>query len=195
MIDTLLHNLEKITSIMEITSRNKIEVDTDTGYGIITLHRPSNVDDPEVLGDILRTLSDISINIPLFFPVHPRTAQKIKNSNLQSILESGNIICTGALAYLDLLGLMRKARLVLTDSGGIQEETTALGIPCITLRENTERPITISQGTNTLAGIDRQKIMAAVEDVFINGGKIGRVPELWDGHAAERIVAELNNWL
>jgi len=195
MIDTLLHNLEKTNIITDILMRNNIGAEITGDYGVITLHRPSNVDNADVLGDLLKTLSDISINIPLFFPVHPRTAQKIKSANLEYILESENIICTKPLAYLDLLGLMRKARLVLTDSGGIQEETTALGIPCITLRENTERPITITDGTNTLAGIDRQKIMAAADDVIINGGKIGRVPELWDGHAAERIVAELNDWL
>ena len=195
MIDTLMHNLEKTSNVTDILSRNNIKSIPISNYGIITLHRPSNVDDPEVLGDLLRTLSNISRNIPLIFPVHPRTAQKLKNMDLQVIINSGNIICTGPLAYLDLLGLMRKARLVLTDSGGIQEETTALRIPCITLRENTERPITISHGTNILAGMDRQKIIAAADEVLKNGSKAGQIPELWDGHAADRIAVTLNSWL
>ena len=195
MIDTLFHNLEKTDSAGNILLRNKLDITLDDGFGIITLHRPSNVDDSEVLKDLLQTLSDISKNIPLVFPVHPRTIQKIKNANLQELLDTENIVCTGPLPYLDLLGLMRNAKLVLTDSGGIQEETTALGIPCITLRENTERPITITDGTNTLVGIERQKILDAANDVFAHGGKAGRVPELWDGHAAERIVNELNQWL
>ncbi len=195
MIDTLYHNLEKTAQIKEIMSHNNIDAKGDAGYGIITLHRPSNVDNPVVLGGLMSTLCDISKKIPLIFPVHPRTAQKIKTSELQEIISTGNIICTAPLAYLDLLGLMRNATLVLTDSGGIQEETTALGIPCITLRENTERPITITNGTNTLAGVDRQKILAAAEDVLINGGKVGRIPELWDGHAATRIVNILRSWL
>ena len=195
MIDTLFYNLEKTEKVKDILLRNNLNFKLDNGFGIITLHRPSNVDNLDVLKDLIRTLSDISKQLPLIFPVHPRTIQKIEDANLKSLLESENIICTGPLPYLDLLGLMRNANMVLTDSGGIQEETTALGIPCITMRENTERPITITDGTNTLVGIERQKILDAANDVFADGGKAGHVPELWDGHAAERIVSELIQWL
>jgi len=195
MIDSLFHNIEKTDEVKDILLRNKLNVVLNDGYGLITLHRPSNVDNPEVLCNLLTTLSGISKQIPLLFPVHPRTAQKIKNANLQPVIDDGNIICTGPLAYLDLLGLMRKAKMVLTDSGGIQEETTALGIPCVTLRENTERPITITDGTNTLVGIEHKKILEASTNILMDGGKSGRVPKLWDGHAADRIVKELNQWL
>lgn len=195
MIDNLFHNLNKTDEAVEILSRIKVDAIINEGYGIITLHRPSNVDDPDTLRSLLEILSHISEQLPLIFPMHPRTAQKIKIADLQSVIDTSNIISTGPLAYLDLLGLMRTAKLVLTDSGGIQEETTALGIPCLTLRENTERPITITNGTNTLVGINPHTILTAFNDVFIRGSKAERIPELWDGHTAERIVKELKTWL
>jgi UDP-N-acetylglucosamine 2-epimerase (non-hydrolysing) len=129
------------------------------------------------------------------FPVHPRTRARIQEAGLAGLLDSPRIVQLEPLGYLEMLGLMRHARLVLTDSGGLQEETTALGVPCITLRENTERPITVEQGTNTVVGTDAGKILAAVADVMTTGGKRGRVPEYWDGKAAERIKAFLVDWL
>jgi len=196
MIDTLLHTLNETESESIIFQRHNITLPSiNNSYGLVTLHRPSNVDDPETLHGLLDTLNLISEKIPLIFPVHPRTAQRIYKTNLNEILNKGRIIAMEPLGYLELLGLMRNAKLVLTDSGGIQEETTALGVPCITLRENTERPITLTHGTNTLVGTNRRKILDVADDILINGGKTGRIPEAWDGHAANRIVEIINNWL
>jgi len=161
---------------------------------VLTLHRPSNVDDPVVLERLLKTLAGLSERLPLVFPIHPRTRGRIADAGLSSLLAEGRIGLTEPLGYLQLLGLMSDARLVLTDSGGLQEETTALGVPCITLRENTERPITVTQGTNTIVGTDVGKILACFDDIMTTGGKAGRVPALWDGHAAERIAACVTDW-
>ena len=196
MIDTLLHTLNKTENETVILQKHNITLPSiNNNYGLVTMHRPSNVDDPEILHGLLETLNLISEKIPLIFPVHPRTAQRIHNAKLNVILNKGHITAMEPLGYLELLGLMRHAKLVLTDSGGIQEETTALGVPCITLRENTERPITLTQGTNTLVGTDRKKILEVADDTLKNGGKTGRIPDAWDGHAAERIVEIINDWL
>ena len=165
------------------------------GYGLITMHRPSNVDDPAVLKQLLTVLREISREMPMIFPIHPRTKQRIDDAGLELFITGSGFITLPPLGYLEMLGLMQNARLVLTDSGGIQEETTALGVPCITLRENTERPITVEEGTNSIAGSDPKKIMACFRDVLETGGKAGRVPELWDGKAAERIVRVIKEWL
>ncbi|MBK8993562.1 MAG: UDP-N-acetylglucosamine 2-epimerase (non-hydrolyzing) [Gammaproteobacteria bacterium] len=198
MIDTLLYNLEAaVPAAMTIGAR----ADADKtarflkGFGILTLHRPSNVDDPEVLRSLLGVLGEIARETPLVFPLHPRTRQRIEAAGLGSLLDGPDFICTEPQGYLEMLGLMKQAKLVLTDSGGIQEETTALGVPCVTLRENTERPITAEQGTNTIVGRDPVKIRTCVADILQNGGKAGRVPEYWDGKAAERIAADIAHWL
>jgi UDP-N-acetylglucosamine 2-epimerase (non-hydrolysing) len=130
----------------------------------------------------------------LLFPLHPRTESCIAAAGLDELLAGSAITTMPPQGYLEMLGLMRDARVVLTDSGGIQEETTALGVPCITLRENTERPITVDQGTNTVVGTDVDKVLACFEDVMMLGGKVGRVPDLWDGEAAPRIVQVINQW-
>jgi UDP-N-acetylglucosamine 2-epimerase (non-hydrolysing) len=146
------------------------------------------VDDPETFAGITAALNKIAEHMTILFPVHPRTRQRIdkfKNGF------SGKIVQLPPLAFQEALYLWKDAALVLTDSGGLQEETTALGIPCLTLRENTERPVTIEQGTNTLAGTTTKSILQAWEAFQSNGGKSGRVPALWDGHAAERIVEAL----
>lgn len=166
-----------------------------SGYALLTLHRPSNVDEPHALKRLLETLRRISEELPIVFPVHPRTAARIEASRQGALLDTPRICRLPPLSYLEMLGLMTKARLVLTDSGGIQEETTALGVPCITLRENTERPITVEQGTNTVVGSDSAPILAAVADVLSRGGKAGRIPELWDGKASQRIKSVLIDWL
>jgi len=194
MIDTLLANRERAIPALE-TIREISGFDADTpDFGVLTLHRPSNVDDPVVLERLLKTLAELSERLPLIFPIHPRTRGRIADAGLSSLLEESRIGLTEPLGYLQLLGLMSEARLVLTDSGGLQEETTALGVPCITLRENTERPITVTQGTNTIVGTDVRKIKACFDDVLATGGKAGRVPALWDGRAAERIAAQLIEW-
>lgn len=197
MIDTLRYNLDQAVEPVSLFSKMGEQIDLaafQDGYGLVTLHRPSNVDDPTNLKTLLGELKTISERLPLAFPVHPRTAQRVKEFGLEDMLDSPRILRLPPQGYLEMLGLMKQARLVLTDSGGIQEETTALGVPCITLRENTERPITVDEGTNTVVGIDPHKIRACFDDVLANGGKRGRVPEYWDGCAAERIADVVIQW-
>jgi len=193
MIDTLHHNLQK--AIPAAQTLRDTEFDLSQGYALFTLHRPSNVDHEETLRDLLETISTVSEQIPVVFPLHPRTKSRITQFGLDALLASGRFILLPPVGYLHMLGLMRDARVVLTDSGGIQEETTALGIPCLTLRHNTERPVTVDEGTNLIVGQSRQVILAAAQDILATGGKAGRIPEYWDGHAAERIVAHLREWL
>jgi UDP-N-acetylglucosamine 2-epimerase (non-hydrolysing) len=154
-------------------------------YILVTLHRPSNVDDLSVLKEILDTLLDISRRTPVIFPVHPRTRQRLSGFNGRHRATGLQLI--QPVGYVGFLALMRHAQIVITDSGGIQEETTYLGVPCLTLRENTERPITVTMGTNTLVGRDMPLLRAKVSRIQSGDTKPGRVPPLWDGHAAERI--------
>lgn len=190
MIDTLLANRANAPAAAVTLSDAKVDWQSK-GYAVVTMHRPSNVDDPETLKRLIDTLIVVSQKLPIVFPVHPRTAARIDAAGLHDVLAKANIALFPPMGYLQLLGLMGEARMVLTDSGGLQEETTALGVPCITLRENTERPITVTAGTNTIVGTDTEAIIASVMDVLKTGGKAGRVPELWDGHAAERIADDL----
>ena len=164
-------------------------------YGVVTLHRPSNVDSAETLRPLLETLQQVATRLPLVFALHPRTRANIERFSLGHLIDPARMVLLPPQGYLEMLGLMGTATLVLTDSGGLQEETTALGVPCLTLRENTERPITVEQGTNTMVGRDRQAILSGVDDILGGRGKQGRVPEYWDGHAAERIAADLWTWL
>jgi UDP-N-acetylglucosamine 2-epimerase (non-hydrolysing) len=165
------------------------------GFGLVTLHRPSNVDAPDTLAAVLDALASISERLPLLWPMHPRTRASIERFGLVDLLRAPGLICLPPQGYLEMVGLMNGATVVLTDSGGVQEETTALGVPCLTLRENTERPITVEQGTNTLIGCDFAALRAAVDAVIAGGGKRGRLPELWDGRTAGRIAAHLSKWL
>lgn len=160
-------------------------------YGIVTLHRPANVDDSATLIEIALALKEISNELPLLFPVHPRTRKSID----QLGLDWGPVRLIEPLGYLDFLGLMAKACVVLTDSGGIQEETTILGVPCVTLRPNTERPITIEYGTNRMAGVKRQEIVSAARLALSECGIRAKLPPLWDGQAARRIVDVIEGWL
>lgn len=169
-------------------------IESASGYGVVTLHRPSNVDDPKILRLLLVTLSEVSDRLPLVFAAHPRTRKNIEKFDLASLVSS-RIHMLPPQGYLEMLGLMSGATVVLTDSGGMQEETTALSVPCLTLRENTERPITVDQGTNTLVGRNREMILHNIDQILATGGKRGRAPELWDGRAAERIASHLQNWL
>lgn len=193
MIDTLHHNLQKAVPATQTLAASGMNL--SQGFGVLTLHRPSNVDDEATLRDLLETVGQISQRLPIAFPLHPRTKGRIEQFKLEGLLQQGQIFTLPPAGYLQMLGLMRDAKVVLTDSGGIQEETTALGVPCITLRENTERPITVSEGTNVIVGASREKILAAAAEVFKSGGKAGRIPEYWDGHASERIAAHLHVWL
>lgn len=163
-------------------------------YALVTLHRPSNVDVPETFAGIVGALSSLQHDTPILFPAHPRTVKRLAEFGLdRRLAEAPGLRIIEPLGYLEFLDLMMHARLVLTDSGGVQEETTILGVPCLTLRENTERPITIEQGTNRLVGTDPERILAAARDIITTGAGSGRMPELWDGHAAERIVAVLQD--
>jgi len=195
MIDTLLerrsHAIPPAETLKSAMDPNEF-LEAPHGFGVLTLHRPSNVDDPQTLRRLLAVLRGISERVPLVFPVHPRTMSRIKAAGVEKLLADSRILCLPPLGYLEMLGLMSTARLVLTDSGGMQEETTALGVPCLTLRENTERPVTVEEGTNTIVGTDAQRIEQGVADIITTGGKSGRVPELWDGLAARRIADVLS---
>jgi UDP-N-acetylglucosamine 2-epimerase (non-hydrolysing) len=164
----------------------------DGRYAVLTLHRPSNVDDPEVLGGIIEVLSEISRSVPIVWPVHPRARKNLEAFGFLDRLERcPGLKLTQPLGYIDMLALSRSARLILTDSGGLQEEATILRVPCITLRPNTERPVTVECGCNRLAGNDPSRIRSAIYSALDNSGRDIRTPELWDGRAAERIVDAL----
>ncbi|MEM3658727.1 MAG: UDP-N-acetylglucosamine 2-epimerase (non-hydrolyzing) [Candidatus Hadarchaeum sp.] len=188
MIDSLLRNKERALAL-DILNRYDLK---PRAFALLTLHRPSNVDVPDVLAGIIDALEEIQSRLPIIFPAHPRTMRRIQEFGLEGkIARMSNLRVIKPLGYLEFLNLMANARLVLTDSGGIQEETTILGIPCLTLRDNTERPVTILQGTNTLVGTDPGRIVAEAFNVLSGRAKVGRMPELWDGHASERIVGIL----
>lgn len=194
MIDSLRYSLERAIPVSTTLSKHGALTDfARTAYAVLTLHRASNVDNPATLGALLATVVEVSRQIPVVFPVHPRTRSRIEQAGFAGVLNTPSLVPLPPLDYLEMLGLMQSAKLMLTDSGGIQEETTALGIPCITLRENTERPITAEEGTNTVVGLDHARILSVVDDVLRSGGKVGRIPDLWDGRASQRIVAVLQD--
>jgi len=191
MIDTLEFYREKASSSRILNDLNLQAKE----YAVVTLHRPSNVDQHKALKRILDGLAEIQKEIKLVFPAHPRTLKNLISSGLmQRPKDLPNMLIIEPLGYLDFLKLMSESKLVITDSGGIQEETTILGIPCLTLRENTERPVTISEGTNRLVGTDTQRIIAGYKESLNTPTKKVR-PRLWDGKAAERIVQVILNLL
>jgi len=189
MIDTLLANREKAekSDILEKMGLKK------KGFAVITLHRPSNVDNMEMLGEILAAFEVIQKDLKLVFPIHPRTKKNIAGSNWEKRVEAmRNLLLIEPVGYLDFLKLTSNAALVMTDSGGIQEETTILGVPCMTLRENTERPVTVTEGTNRLVHINTNDILTNYQELKANNFAVsGRIPKFWDGKAAERIAAIL----
>jgi UDP-N-acetylglucosamine 2-epimerase (non-hydrolysing) len=188
MIDTLLRHKERALAL-SVLGEYGLERD---GYALLTLHRPSNVDEPQVLGGILGALEEIQVRLPILFPAHPRTVKRINEFGFEGRLAAmPGLRMTEPLGYLEFLNLMANARLMLTDSGGIQEETTILGIPCLTLRENTERPVTVTQGTNRIVGNDPGRIVSEAWSALNGRGNTGQTPELWDGRAAERVVSAL----
>ncbi len=192
MIDTLLKNKAKADQSTLLTD---LGVD-GAPYAALTLHRPANVDDPVVLAGLLDALEVISNEMPIIFPIHPRTRKNIAGSSLAGRVEAmTNLRLLDPLGYLDFLKLTSAATLVLTDSGGIQEETTILRVPCLTLRENTERPITAEVGSNRIVGVKPDAILAAYRDVMSGAGRTPRIPDLWDGKAAQRIAKILTEKL
>lgn len=184
MVDNLYYQLGQLNRIPE-NQLTGSHLKTSNRYGVVTLHRPSNVDDPGILASIFDTLGRIASQIDLIFPIHPRTRKNIETFNIQP---AKGITLLEPLSYMSFLNLWKDACVVLTDSGGLQEETTALGIPCLTLRENTERPVTISQGTNALVGNSPSTILDAFETVIQGNWKAGQRPHFWDGRSAERIA-------
>jgi len=198
MIDSLLSNREHArpaAATLHAHGINPALLNHPRGYGVVTLHRPSNVDQASTLAALLGVLGEVATELPLVFALHPRTRANIDRFGLQGLLHPERMAVLPPQGYLEMVGLMQGATLVLTDSGGLQEETTALGVPCLTMRENTERPITVDEGTNTMVGSNVQAIRDGVAAILAGRGKRGRTPELWDGHAADRIAADLYRWL
>jgi UDP-N-acetylglucosamine 2-epimerase (non-hydrolysing) len=192
MADNLLYQLEQLTNVkpnLPISNEYKAK---HQSYGVVTLHRPSNVDDADTLARIILALNTISRSLPLIFPIHPRTQSNLEKFGLA--LKTG-ITLTGPLSYMEFLNIWKDANVVLTDSGGLQEETTILGIPCLTLRENTERPITLEEGTNRLVGTNYEDIVRETERILTGNCRLGKRPELWDGLSSDRIVAHLRKLL
>ncbi len=188
MVDSLKRHLDRA---LEASPWEAFDLAPET-FALLTLHRPSNVDDPAALRQMLDTLSEVSQQLPILFPVHPRTRSRIADSGIE--LPASLQLC-GPQPYLTFLGLMAKARLVLTDSGGIQEETTALDVPCLTLRWNTERPVTVDQGSNRLVGTDPQAIHQGCRAILAGDWPRARQPPLWDGKAGQRIAATIMQWV
>ena len=191
MIDTLLKHKQMAA---KLDLREKLGLESGQ-YATLTLHRPSNVDDKAILQGILEALGEISTQLPIIFPIHPRTRKMVDQFNLGHYFNQGDkvngIWLTEPLGYLEFLHLNMQARLVLTDSGGLQEETTVLGVPCITMRNNTERPITCEVGTNVMVGNQPEEILKQARSILSGTIKHGSIPEKWDGHAAERIVEHI----
>ncbi|MBC7704347.1 MAG: UDP-N-acetylglucosamine 2-epimerase (non-hydrolyzing) [Rhodoferax sp.] len=196
MVDNVLYQAEKLkntdTSSFETSSFKSAHGGKGAQYGVITLHRPSNVDDAVVMARIGGALREIATELPLIFPVHPRTRANLMKFGIDL---GPHITLVGPQPYMAFLNLWKDAAVMLTDSGGMQEETTALGVPCITIRENTERPVTVDEGSNVLAGTDPATIVAEARKVLRGDGKLGRRPQLWDGNAAVRIVDILSTYL
>lgn len=193
MVDTLLKHREHARSL-RFSEKLGLRA---SSYGILTLHRPSNVDKSEVFEEIFEAVREVSVQLPIIFPCHPRTRQQVsklcEEKSLSNRTDShfnrnAQVMIIDPLGYLEFLSLMSEARLVLTDSGGIQEETVVLGIPCLTLRENTERPITLEQGTNVLVGHSRERILTEARKVLESGSPSAHIPDQWDGRAAQRIA-------
>ena len=204
MIDSLVRQLENAAQINTLENINLTGSGSDHfKYGLLTMHRPANVDCPTVLAGFLESFISLSDDTPILFPAHPRTIKQIKENKLESIFSSTEevllnkkgMVLIDPLGYYDMLNLMRSADYVITDSGGIQEETTYLGIPCFTIRENTERPVTTDHGTNILVGQNHKLLSDEVSKITTRKQKKGTIPPLWDGKASERIVDTLTNSL
>jgi UDP-N-acetylglucosamine 2-epimerase (non-hydrolysing) len=185
MIDSLLHHLPK-------TESSKVMEEFDlspSGFILVTLHRPSNVDSEKFSKDLFKLFTSLAAKRKIVFPIHPRTRKNFLNFGFQA--EDKNIIITDPIGYIDFLALTKNAELIITDSGGIQEESTYLGVQCITVRNNTERPVTVELGTNHLVGTDLKQVEKVAFDILNGNKKKGKIPELWDGRAAERIAKTL----
>lgn len=185
MIDTLVRLLVRASSV-------GLE-DVPARYALVTLHRPSNVDDPVVLRRIIGALDEISRELPVLFPIHPRTRQRLDEWEVEVSVD-GQLRLMEPVGYLEFLALQRRATVVITDSGGMQEECTYLGVPCLTLRDNTERPVTVTLGTNIVVGRDMKRLRQEVDQILVGRAKQGTIPPLWDGKASERIAGVVVAW-
>ena len=188
MIDTLLQQVDRARTRKLLPDLSL----TPGQYCVVTLHRPSNVDHLSVLEGLVQVLEDVSKDLPVVFPVHPRTRGRLDESGLTARLEAApDIRLLEPQGYNDFLCLTSQAKVIVTDSGGLQEESTALGVPCLTMRENTERPVTVEEGTSTLCGSDARMLSSCLNDIIHGRYKSGRCPDLWDGHAAVRIAEQI----
>jgi UDP-N-acetylglucosamine 2-epimerase (non-hydrolysing) len=176
--------IDSLARLLPLAEKCKVNGFSNHRYALVTLHRPANVDNNEVLRGLLQSLREVSRQLNVVFPVHPRTRQRIADFGI----DVAHLQLLEPMPYIEFLALQRRAAVVITDSGGIQEETTYLGVPCLTMRENTERPVTVTLGTNTLIGQDRSKLQTELSKIIEGKGKSGKVPPLWDGHASERIA-------
>lgn len=190
MIDSLVHHMSLINNSYVLKQLDLREKD----YLLCTFHRPSNVDNQEQLIELIALLNELAVNIKVVLPLHPRTRNNLSSFGLLQQISS-NIILTEPLGYIDFLALTKYARLLLTDSGGVQEETTFLQVPCITVRDNTERPVTCDMGTNTLAGTNLNHVRKVIQEQLSQKMPEGSIPPLWDGQAANRIVKIISNYL
>jgi UDP-N-acetylglucosamine 2-epimerase (non-hydrolysing) len=188
MIDTLVHLLPAV-ECSDVSNRLCLK---PKGYGLVTLHRPSNVDEPVMLTQLMGALAQIAADLPLIFPVHPRTRQKLAALSLP--MDDPHLQFVDPLGYLEFLALQQNATVVITDSGGVQEETTYLGVPCLTVRENTERPVTVTLGTNTLVGRDLDRLRRETQSILRGATRQSYIPPLWDGKAGERIADVIASW-
>lgn len=192
MIDTLVALLPEALARWNGKDLTSVPSHYLKHYGLVTLHRPSNVDASGILLSIVKTLSEISRDLPLIFPIHPRTRQRLEASDLATL--DSQLHFVDPLSYLEFLALQYHATLVITDSGGIQEETTYLRVPCLTVRQNTERPVTVTLGTNVLVGQDMDRLRTEVGRILSGDRKQGEIPPFWDGHAAQRIAKVITTW-
>jgi UDP-N-acetylglucosamine 2-epimerase (non-hydrolysing) len=187
--------IDSLVRLLPVAEESTVLTDLNLhagNFALVTLHRPSNVENPATLASIMHTLHEIGRELPILFPVHPRTRQRLEASN--NHYPGSMVQLVDPLSYIDFLALQRFAKLVITDSGGIQEETTYLGVPCLTVRENTERPVTVIFGTNILVGRDMNRLHREVARILAGDQRTGQVPPLWDGHAAERIAQAVMTW-
>ncbi len=192
MIDSVTSHIDKARAGGALTGFGV----TAQGYALATLHRPSNVDDPARLARLVDVLKTLAQQLPVVFPVHPRTRARLEAQQIsEAALKAQGLLLSPPLGYLDFLQLQDAAKVVITDSGGVQEETTALGVPCLTVRDNTERPITITEGTNKLVGSDPAVLPGEVAEILAGRSKRGRIPALWDGQAGERAAAAIRRFL
>ncbi len=191
--NTMIDSLVAFTPLIDQSDiRQRLNADD---YYLVTFHRPVNVDKPENLKIVAEILAELSKTRKVVFPIHPRTRKRFHEFGFQQAIENNRIIITEPLGYLDFISLAKNAHAVITDSGGVQEETTFLGVPCITLRQSTERPVTVTEGTNTMCELDAKAIAPILASINNGTYKKGRIPKFWDGHASERIAKEVNDFL